>query len=234
MTPGSPPRSSNLRERGQYNQAKPLAEQALEVIEAALGPDDVAVAWQGDELGRVLQSLGDLAGARTQFEQADRAGMRAVGGDVAGGVDGEVAELMEGVVAEQTCGHDHVVQVAAFVVGAGGAPLDVRGDQQVHRVHLAAQRAWRRTLVVTTKWCRYWTTRAIMGYLTNEPGRCTNQVHQRINWPQRFLRRCRNCPNLRPALIRPSGLSPMGVRRCKRRSISCCTSGGSCVVNKTL
>ena len=52
--------STYLRERGQYRQAKPLAERALAVTEAALGPDHPDVAWRRDELGRVLRDLGDL------------------------------------------------------------------------------------------------------------------------------------------------------------------------------
>jgi tetratricopeptide (TPR) repeat protein len=62
--------STYLRARGQYRQAKPLAEQAVDLTEAALGPDHPEVGWRHDELGRLLRHLGDLAGARTQAEQA--------------------------------------------------------------------------------------------------------------------------------------------------------------------
>jgi tetratricopeptide (TPR) repeat protein len=73
--------STYLRERGQYQQARPLAEQALALTEAALGPDDVQVAWRHDNLGRVLQGLGDLAGARKQLEWALEIGEAALGPD---------------------------------------------------------------------------------------------------------------------------------------------------------
>jgi tetratricopeptide (TPR) repeat protein len=62
--------SAYLHERGQYRQARPIAEQAVAVTEAALGPDDPEVAWARDKLGRVLRRLGDLAGARVQLERA--------------------------------------------------------------------------------------------------------------------------------------------------------------------
>jgi tetratricopeptide (TPR) repeat protein len=62
--------SSYLRERGQYRQARPIAERALAVTEAVLGPDDPEVAWRHNNLGRVLHALGDLAGARAQLERA--------------------------------------------------------------------------------------------------------------------------------------------------------------------
>jgi tetratricopeptide (TPR) repeat protein len=56
--------------RGQYQQARPIAEQAVAVTEVALGQDDPQVGWRCDNLGRVLQDLGDLEGARVQLEQA--------------------------------------------------------------------------------------------------------------------------------------------------------------------
>jgi tetratricopeptide (TPR) repeat protein len=62
--------SMYLRERGQYRQARPIAERALAVTEAALGPDDPEVAWRRTNLGRVLHALGDLDGARAQLERA--------------------------------------------------------------------------------------------------------------------------------------------------------------------
>ncbi len=73
--------STYLRERGQYRQARPLAEQAVAVTETALGRDHVEVAWRRDALGRVLRNLGDLADAREQFEQALRIGEAALGAD---------------------------------------------------------------------------------------------------------------------------------------------------------
>ena len=44
--------STYLRERGQYRQAKPLAERAVTLTESALGPDDPEVGWRRDTLGR--------------------------------------------------------------------------------------------------------------------------------------------------------------------------------------
>ena len=73
--------STYLRERGQYRQAKPLAERALAMTEAALGPDDVELARRHDELGQVLQALGDLAGAREQLERALQISEAALGPD---------------------------------------------------------------------------------------------------------------------------------------------------------
>jgi tetratricopeptide (TPR) repeat protein len=59
-----------LHERGQYRQARLLAERALRVTEAAVGPADPELAWRCDGLGAVLRRLGDLAGARVQYERA--------------------------------------------------------------------------------------------------------------------------------------------------------------------
>jgi tetratricopeptide (TPR) repeat protein len=70
-----------LRGRGQYRQARPLAERAVAVTEAALGPADTEVAWCCDELGGVLYQLGDLAGARVQFERALAIGEAALDAD---------------------------------------------------------------------------------------------------------------------------------------------------------
>jgi tetratricopeptide (TPR) repeat protein len=73
--------STYLRERGQYRQARPIAEQAVTVTEAALGPADPQVASRCDEFGRVLHALGELAEARTQFERAVAVGEAALGPD---------------------------------------------------------------------------------------------------------------------------------------------------------
>jgi tetratricopeptide (TPR) repeat protein len=73
--------STYLRERGQYQQARPFAEQAVAVTEAALGPANLEVAWRCDEFGRVLQALGDLAGARAQYERALEIGEAALDAD---------------------------------------------------------------------------------------------------------------------------------------------------------
>jgi tetratricopeptide (TPR) repeat protein len=73
--------STYLRERGQYRQAKPLAERGITIAEAALGPSHPEVAWRHDELGRILRRLGDLPGAREQFERALAIGEAALGPD---------------------------------------------------------------------------------------------------------------------------------------------------------
>ena len=66
-------RASNyLRERGQYRQAKRLAERAVTVTESVLGLDDPVVASRRDDLGRVLKAMGDLKGARAQYERVMR------------------------------------------------------------------------------------------------------------------------------------------------------------------
>jgi tetratricopeptide (TPR) repeat protein len=73
--------STYLRERGQYQQARPFAEQAVTVTEAALGPANLEVAWRCDELGGVLQALGDLELARAQYERALEISEAALGPD---------------------------------------------------------------------------------------------------------------------------------------------------------
>jgi tetratricopeptide (TPR) repeat protein len=70
-----------LRERGQYRQARPIAERALRVTEAAVGSTHSEVAWRCDELGRVLRELGDLEGARAQSKRALAIGEAALGPD---------------------------------------------------------------------------------------------------------------------------------------------------------
>jgi tetratricopeptide (TPR) repeat protein len=73
--------SAYLQERGQYRQAKRVAERALAVAEAALGPDHPDVGIRRNNLGTVLQDLGDLAGARTQYERALQITEKALGPD---------------------------------------------------------------------------------------------------------------------------------------------------------
>jgi tetratricopeptide (TPR) repeat protein len=73
--------STYLRERGQYRQARPVAEQAVAVTEAAFGPASPEVAWCHDGLGRVLRRVGDLAGAKAQSERAVVIGEAALGPD---------------------------------------------------------------------------------------------------------------------------------------------------------
>jgi tetratricopeptide (TPR) repeat protein len=73
--------STYLRERGQYRQARPIAQRAVTITETALGPADPEVAWRCDNLGRVLQDLGDLAGAKAQYERALEIGEAALGPD---------------------------------------------------------------------------------------------------------------------------------------------------------
>ncbi|MGR7027319.1 FxSxx-COOH system tetratricopeptide repeat protein [Geodermatophilus sp. URMC 62] len=70
-----------LRSRGQYRQAQPLAERALQIGEATLGPDSPYVGMLRSNLGRVLRDLGDLPGARTQLERALQIGESTLGPD---------------------------------------------------------------------------------------------------------------------------------------------------------
>jgi tetratricopeptide (TPR) repeat protein len=73
--------SRYLRGRGQYQLAKPIAERALAVTQAAVGPADPEVARRRDELGMVLYDLADLAGAREQLVRAVAIGEAALGLD---------------------------------------------------------------------------------------------------------------------------------------------------------
>jgi len=70
-----------LHERGQYRQARPIAERALRVTEATLGAAHPEVAWRYDGLGATLRRLGDLAGARMQLERALAIAEAALGPD---------------------------------------------------------------------------------------------------------------------------------------------------------
>ncbi len=73
--------STYLRERGQYRQALPLAQDAVAVTEAALGPDHPTIGILRSNLGDVLRDLGDLRGARTQLENALQISETALGPD---------------------------------------------------------------------------------------------------------------------------------------------------------
>jgi tetratricopeptide (TPR) repeat protein len=73
--------STYLRGRGQYSQARSIAERALAITEAALGPADPEVAWRCDTLGNGLRALGELEGARAQLERALAIGEAALGPD---------------------------------------------------------------------------------------------------------------------------------------------------------
>jgi hypothetical protein len=61
-------RDRTAQGRGLYRQAKPLAEQALTVTQQALGAGYREVSWRCHTLGKVLRELGDLAGAKSQFD----------------------------------------------------------------------------------------------------------------------------------------------------------------------
>jgi tetratricopeptide (TPR) repeat protein len=73
--------STYLRERGQYQQARPIAERALAITETALGSADLQVAGCCYTLGRVLHTLGNLEGARVQYERALAIGEATLGPD---------------------------------------------------------------------------------------------------------------------------------------------------------
>jgi tetratricopeptide (TPR) repeat protein len=64
--------SAYLEARGQYQEAKPLAERALILTRKALGDDYPDVSDRHDGLGRILQGLGDYRGAKQQYEEALR------------------------------------------------------------------------------------------------------------------------------------------------------------------
>jgi tetratricopeptide (TPR) repeat protein len=53
-----------------YQGAKVAYERALQIDEAALGPDHQEVSGRVNNLGKILMDLGDLAGARAAFERA--------------------------------------------------------------------------------------------------------------------------------------------------------------------
>jgi tetratricopeptide (TPR) repeat protein len=140
-----------LHERGQYRQARPIAERALRVTEVALGPVHPEVAWRCDALGAVLRRLGDLEGARVQLERAVAISEAALGPDhpqVAtwrsglgsvlrhlGDLDGARAQLERAVATgEAALGPDHP-DVAAWR-GSLGLVLRDSGDLEGARVQL--------------------------------------------------------------------------------------------------
>jgi Flp pilus assembly protein TadD len=59
-----------LRAVGDLAGARAQLERALQISEAALGPDHPDIGVRRANLGLVLHDLGDLAGARTQLERA--------------------------------------------------------------------------------------------------------------------------------------------------------------------
>jgi tetratricopeptide (TPR) repeat protein len=145
-------RASNyLHERGQYRQARPIAERALRVTEAALGPVDPEVAWRCDGLGGVLGRLGDLEGARAQFERAVAISEAALGPDhptvatwcnnlgsvlqALGDLEGARARLERAVtIGKATRGPDH--PTVAIWRGNLGSVLQALGDLEGARVQL--------------------------------------------------------------------------------------------------
>jgi tetratricopeptide (TPR) repeat protein len=116
--------STYLRGRGQYRQARPIAERAVAISEVALGLDHPDIAGSRNNLALVLQALGDLAGARVQLERAVAIGEAALGpnhpnvavglnnlGDVLqdlGDLAGARAQLERALaISEATLGPDH-------------------------------------------------------------------------------------------------------------------------------
>jgi tetratricopeptide (TPR) repeat protein len=59
-----------LQGRGQPRQARPIAERALAMTEAALGPSDPSTGERHHGLGQVLRDLGDFTRARVELERA--------------------------------------------------------------------------------------------------------------------------------------------------------------------
>jgi tetratricopeptide (TPR) repeat protein len=70
-----------LRARAQWPDARAALERALAIGEASYGPDHPEVATTVNNLGNVLQDLGDLAGARAAFERALTIGEASYGPD---------------------------------------------------------------------------------------------------------------------------------------------------------
>ena len=56
--------------RAEFSEAKTVLERAVRMAEAAYGPDHPTVATGVNNLGGVLQALGDLEGARTHYQRA--------------------------------------------------------------------------------------------------------------------------------------------------------------------
>jgi tetratricopeptide (TPR) repeat protein len=73
--------STYLRERGQYRQARPLAERAVALTEVAVGPDHVDALWRRDELAQALWELGDYQAALAQSERVVQIGEQTLGLD---------------------------------------------------------------------------------------------------------------------------------------------------------
>jgi len=59
-----------LKGRAQFTEAKEMFERALSIDEASYGPDHPQVAIDVNNLGGVLQDLGDLEGAKKMYERA--------------------------------------------------------------------------------------------------------------------------------------------------------------------
>jgi tetratricopeptide (TPR) repeat protein len=64
--------SAYLLRRGQAHQARGIAERALALTEAAVGPNHPETGERHDALGRVLRNLDDLTGARQHMQEALR------------------------------------------------------------------------------------------------------------------------------------------------------------------
>ena len=62
--------STYLQGRGQPRQARPIAERALAMTRATLGPDDPSTGERHHGLGQILRDLGDLPRARVELERA--------------------------------------------------------------------------------------------------------------------------------------------------------------------
>jgi CHAT domain-containing protein len=71
--------AGTLSDAGKYNEAIPHLEQALEVGEKALGPDDAYVGALAIRLGRLLRDKGDYSRAQTMLERAVNISERRLG-----------------------------------------------------------------------------------------------------------------------------------------------------------
>ncbi|NOR48699.1 MAG: tetratricopeptide repeat protein [Methanosarcinaceae archaeon] len=70
-----------LKGRAQFAEAKEMFERALEIDEAAYGPDHPDVVISVNNFGGVLQDLGDMEGAKKMFERALEIGEATYGPD---------------------------------------------------------------------------------------------------------------------------------------------------------
>lgn len=70
---GGSPVARDERTASYLAEKNPCAERALAIDERVYGPEHPSVAMRADNLGNGLRDLGDLAGARTNYERVSYA-----------------------------------------------------------------------------------------------------------------------------------------------------------------